>query len=168
MCVCVCVLLLQDLLQSCARGGRRVEDMCYDPEAVTVLQTSKTVTKSSACSPPKIPSPRETRESIVGVRRPRVGAKDAEPDNTVVGAHCSDSADKGARSVACVLRQCATHSVDHAFQPMLWLHGSRHQGRQAWSSSPADASEHRQRPDANARASAVFFCRGHGREIAAD
>ena len=27
----VCVLLLQDLLQSCARGGRRrVEDMCYD------------------------------------------------------------------------------------------------------------------------------------------
>ena len=30
-CVCVCVLLLQDLLQSCARGGRRrVEDMCYE------------------------------------------------------------------------------------------------------------------------------------------
>jgi hypothetical protein len=29
--VCVCVLLLQDLLQSCARGGRRrVEDMCYE------------------------------------------------------------------------------------------------------------------------------------------
>jgi hypothetical protein len=28
---CVCVLLLQDLLQSCARGGRRrVEDMCYE------------------------------------------------------------------------------------------------------------------------------------------
>jgi hypothetical protein len=27
----VCVLLLQDLLQSCARGGRRrVEDMCYE------------------------------------------------------------------------------------------------------------------------------------------
>jgi len=28
----VCVLLLQDLLQSCSesRGGRRVEDMCYD------------------------------------------------------------------------------------------------------------------------------------------
>ena len=27
--LCVCVLLLQDLLQSCARGGRRrVEDMC--------------------------------------------------------------------------------------------------------------------------------------------
>jgi hypothetical protein len=26
-----CVLLLQDLLQSCARGGRRrVEDMCYE------------------------------------------------------------------------------------------------------------------------------------------
>jgi hypothetical protein len=34
VCVCwdlVCVLLLQDLLQSCARGGRRrVEDMCYE------------------------------------------------------------------------------------------------------------------------------------------
>ena len=30
-CVCVCVLLLQDLLQSCACGGRRrVEDMCYE------------------------------------------------------------------------------------------------------------------------------------------
>ena len=29
--VAVCVLLLQDLLQSCARGGRRrVEDMCYE------------------------------------------------------------------------------------------------------------------------------------------
>ena len=29
--VCVCVLLLQDLLQSCSRGGgRRVEDMCYE------------------------------------------------------------------------------------------------------------------------------------------
>jgi hypothetical protein len=29
--VIVCVLLLQDLLQSCARGGRRrVEDMCYE------------------------------------------------------------------------------------------------------------------------------------------
>ncbi len=29
--ICVCVLLLQDLLQSCARGGRRrVEDMCYE------------------------------------------------------------------------------------------------------------------------------------------
>jgi len=29
--VSVCVLLLQDLLQSCARGGRRrVEDMCYE------------------------------------------------------------------------------------------------------------------------------------------
>ena len=29
--VCVCVLLLQDLLQSCARGGRRrVEDMCCE------------------------------------------------------------------------------------------------------------------------------------------
>ena len=28
---CVCVLLLQDLLQSCSRGGRRiVEDMCYE------------------------------------------------------------------------------------------------------------------------------------------
>jgi hypothetical protein len=28
---CVCVFLLQDLLQSCARGGRRrVEDMCYE------------------------------------------------------------------------------------------------------------------------------------------
>jgi hypothetical protein len=28
---CVCVLLLQDLLQSCARWGRRrVEDMCYE------------------------------------------------------------------------------------------------------------------------------------------
>ena len=27
----VCVLLLQDLLQSCSRGGRRrVEDMCYE------------------------------------------------------------------------------------------------------------------------------------------
>ena len=27
----VCVLLLQDLVQSCARGGRRrVEDMCYE------------------------------------------------------------------------------------------------------------------------------------------
>jgi hypothetical protein len=27
----MCVLLLQDLLQSCARGGRRrVEDMCYE------------------------------------------------------------------------------------------------------------------------------------------
>ena len=27
----VCVLLLQDLLQSCVRGGRRrVEDMCYE------------------------------------------------------------------------------------------------------------------------------------------
>jgi hypothetical protein len=31
MCVEVCVLLLQDLLQSCSRGGRRrVEDMCYE------------------------------------------------------------------------------------------------------------------------------------------
>ena len=29
--LCVCVFLLQDLLQSCARGGRRrVEDMCYE------------------------------------------------------------------------------------------------------------------------------------------
>ena len=29
--LCVCVLLLQDLLQSCARGRRRrVEDMCYE------------------------------------------------------------------------------------------------------------------------------------------
>ncbi len=29
--VVLCVLLLQDLLQSCARGGRRrVEDMCYE------------------------------------------------------------------------------------------------------------------------------------------
>ena len=29
--LCVCVLLLQDLLQSCSRGGgRRVEDMCYE------------------------------------------------------------------------------------------------------------------------------------------
>jgi hypothetical protein len=29
--VCVCVLLLQDLLKSCSRGGRRrVEDMCYE------------------------------------------------------------------------------------------------------------------------------------------
>jgi hypothetical protein len=29
--VCVCVLLLQDLLQSCSRGGRRrVEDMCHE------------------------------------------------------------------------------------------------------------------------------------------
>jgi len=29
--VCVCDLLLQDLLQSCSRGGRRrVEDMCYE------------------------------------------------------------------------------------------------------------------------------------------
>ena len=29
--VCVCFLLLQDLLQSCSRGGRRrVEDMCYE------------------------------------------------------------------------------------------------------------------------------------------
>ena len=28
---CVCVLLLQDLLQSCSRGGRRrVENMCYE------------------------------------------------------------------------------------------------------------------------------------------
>ena len=28
---CVCVLLLQDLVQSCSRGGRRrVEDMCYE------------------------------------------------------------------------------------------------------------------------------------------
>ena len=28
---CVCVLLLQDLLQSCSRGGKRiVEDMCYE------------------------------------------------------------------------------------------------------------------------------------------
>jgi hypothetical protein len=28
---CVCFLLLQDLLQSCSRGGRRrVEDMCYE------------------------------------------------------------------------------------------------------------------------------------------
>jgi hypothetical protein len=28
---CVCVLLLQDLLQICSRGGRRrVEDMCYE------------------------------------------------------------------------------------------------------------------------------------------
>ena len=28
---CVCVLLLQDLLQSCSRGGGgRVEDMCYE------------------------------------------------------------------------------------------------------------------------------------------
>jgi hypothetical protein len=28
---CACVLLLQDLLQSCVRGGRRrVEDMCYE------------------------------------------------------------------------------------------------------------------------------------------
>ena len=27
----MCVLLLQDLLQSCSRGGRRrVEDMCYE------------------------------------------------------------------------------------------------------------------------------------------
>ena len=32
---CVCVLLLQDLLQSCARGGRRrVEDMCYERRRV--------------------------------------------------------------------------------------------------------------------------------------
>jgi len=31
MCVFVCALLLQDLLQSCSRGGgRRVEDMCYE------------------------------------------------------------------------------------------------------------------------------------------
>ena len=31
ICLFVCVLLLQDLLQSCARGGRRrVEDMCYE------------------------------------------------------------------------------------------------------------------------------------------
>jgi hypothetical protein len=30
-CCQVCVLLLQDLLQSCSRGGRRrVEDMCYE------------------------------------------------------------------------------------------------------------------------------------------
>jgi hypothetical protein len=30
-CLGVCVLLLQDLLQSCSRGGgRRVEDMCYE------------------------------------------------------------------------------------------------------------------------------------------
>jgi hypothetical protein len=30
---CVCVLLLQDLLQSCSRGGGEgVEDMCYDSE----------------------------------------------------------------------------------------------------------------------------------------
>jgi len=29
--LCVCVFLLQDLLQSCSRGGgRRVEDMCYE------------------------------------------------------------------------------------------------------------------------------------------
>jgi len=29
--ITVCVLLLQDLLQSCSRGGgRRVEDMCYE------------------------------------------------------------------------------------------------------------------------------------------
>ena len=29
--VSVCVLLLQDLLQSCSRwGGRRVEDICYE------------------------------------------------------------------------------------------------------------------------------------------
>ncbi len=28
---CVCVLLLQDLSQRCSRGGgRRVEDMCYE------------------------------------------------------------------------------------------------------------------------------------------
>ena len=28
---CVCVLLLQDLLQRCSRGGwRRVADMCYE------------------------------------------------------------------------------------------------------------------------------------------
>jgi hypothetical protein len=31
MMMIACVLLLQDLLQSCARGGRRrVEDMCYE------------------------------------------------------------------------------------------------------------------------------------------
>ena len=31
----VCVLLLQDLLQSCSRGGRRrVEDMCYERRRV--------------------------------------------------------------------------------------------------------------------------------------
>jgi hypothetical protein len=31
MCVCFITLLLQDLLQSCLRGGgRRVEDMCYE------------------------------------------------------------------------------------------------------------------------------------------
>jgi hypothetical protein len=30
-CVCMLCLLLQDLVQSCARGGRRiVEDMCYE------------------------------------------------------------------------------------------------------------------------------------------
>ena len=34
--VCVC-LLLQDLLQSCSRGGRRrVDDMCDDTEFVTL------------------------------------------------------------------------------------------------------------------------------------
>ena len=35
--MCVCVLLLQDLLQSCSRGGgRRVEDMCYDRRLVFI------------------------------------------------------------------------------------------------------------------------------------
>ena len=33
--MCVCVLLLQDLLQNCSRGGgRRVEDMCYERRRV--------------------------------------------------------------------------------------------------------------------------------------
>ena len=34
----VCVLLLRDLLQSCAHGGRRiVEDMCYEITGVDPL-----------------------------------------------------------------------------------------------------------------------------------
>ncbi len=52
----VCVLLLQDLLQSCARGGRRrVEDMCYGVYNTEKKKFTRTSFVKMACAPADVP-----------------------------------------------------------------------------------------------------------------
>ena len=60
--VCVCVLLLQDLLQSCSRGGgRRMEDMWYERR---YPHRPRLVVSRSTCPP--LSSPPHANSFVIG------------------------------------------------------------------------------------------------------